>query len=260
MHVHVSPRGSAASHKERTMPIINESSLSTVLLKEVPLRLIEPHIYSVSPNAEHRSFFDSVARFYDVVICNPLYNRLVWGYSVMSYAPFTQNALTSSPDGWVLDAGCGSLAFNARTYSHFSDRPVVFIDESLKLLRMAKSRLAKLNGTVPGNMVFLHGDALACPFKPKSFKTIISLNLLHVIDDLKKALPTLKNALAEKGTMFFTTLVENSRLADNYLRWVLKKTCGVAPRTIGQLQAVFDEAGMPIDCDLKGNMAFIHYG
>ena len=115
--------------------------------------------------------------------CNRLYNRLVWGYWTSDFHSLGLDALRSATDGWVLDAGCGSLAFTAGTYVQYSERPIVLLDQSVKLLRMAKARLINLHGSVPPNMVFLHGDALELPFKPKSFTTIISMNLLHVLDD-----------------------------------------------------------------------------
>lgn len=239
------------------MPVIDENSLSELLLDDVNLRLIEPHIYSVCQNDEEPNFFDRLARFYDVVICNPLYNRLMWGYSTQRYDSFTHDALTSSNEGWVLDAGCGSLAFSAKTYATYSERPVVFMDQSLKLLRIAKSRLIGLNGDVPANMVFLQGDALQLPFKSKSFHTIISLNLLHVLNDLKSVMLGLKTAMAEKGSMSFSTLIKNNRRADKNLAWMLKKTSGVDARDIGQIQAVFDELGLPVKYWIDGNMAFL---
>ena len=244
---------------KNVMPIIDESTLSELLLEDVSIRLIEPHIYSIFHNGEKPNFFDTMARFYDVVICNPLYNRFMWGYSVANYTTVVHDALTAR-DGWVLDAGCGSLAFSAKTYIKCTERPIVFLDHSLNLLRIAKSRLIKLNGKVPANMIFLQGDALQLPFKPKSFETIISLNLLHVLDDVKSALFGLRNALAEKGTMSITTLLKNNLRADKYLEKMLKKASGVAPRDIGRLHALFNELGMSIEYDIHGNMAFIYYG
>ena len=239
--------------------MIDEERLSEVIPKDMSISLVEPHIYSVIQNGVHANSFDEMASFYDLVICNPLYNRLVWGYSVKDYDILTQNALTSSKGGWILDVGCGSLAFTARTYIKYSERPVVLLDQSLKLLRIAKSRLARLNGKVPSNMVFLQGDALQLPFKPKNFNTIISLNLLHVFDDVKKVLLGLRNVLSEKGTISFTTLVKNNRVADKYLKMMLEKTCEVAPKNIDQLHVFFDELGIPIQYDINGNMAFIYY-
>jgi ubiquinone/menaquinone biosynthesis C-methylase UbiE len=242
-----------------SMPIIDESSLSKLLSENVTLRLIEPHIYSVIQDGVSTNFFDKMASFYDLVICNPLYNRLVWGYSVKNYDILTHNALTSSKDGWVLDAGCGSLAFTARTYLRYSERPVVLLDHSFRLLRIAKSRLTRLNGDVPANMVFLQGDALQLPFRPKIFKTIISLNLLHVLDDVRKVLLGFRNILTDHGTMSFTTLIENNRFADKYLYYVLGKAAGVVPRKAHDLFEMFNDISMPVKFDIMGNMAFIYY-
>ncbi|MBA4368811.1 MAG: hypothetical protein C0403_14385 [Desulfobacterium sp.] len=85
----------------------------------------------------------------------------------------------------MLDLGCGSLAFTAKTYIQYSERPAILVDQSLKMLRIAKSRLIKINGTVPNNIVFLHADALRLPFYEKSFNTIIAENL-HCIASIIK--------------------------------------------------------------------------
>ncbi len=231
-----------------------------MLSKNVDLRLVEPHIYSVFPGIEVSNSYDApFGSIYDWVACNPLYNRLIWGYSIAKFSSLAHDALTSSKNGNVLDLGCGSLAFTAKTYIQYSDRPVVLIDQSLKMLRIAKSRLIKLNGNVPDNMVFLHADALQLPFQQKSFNTIISQNLLHCLDDTKKLLIELKNILSEDGRMYFTTLVKGNRLADRYLK-ALADGGKLVTRNIDQHRDVFEELGMSIKYDIDGNMAFIYYG
>jgi ubiquinone/menaquinone biosynthesis C-methylase UbiE len=242
------------------MTPIGERDLSVLLSKNVYLRLIEPHIYSVFPDIEASNSYDSpFGSIYDRVACNALYNRLIWGYSIAKFSSLAHDALTSSKNGNVLDLGCGSLAFTAKTYIQYSDRPVVLIDQSLKMLRIAKSRLIKLNGNVPDNIVFIHADALQLPFQQKSFNTIISQNLLHCLDDTKKLLIELKNILSEDGRMYFTTLVKGNRLADRYLK-ALADGGKLVSRNIDQHRDVFEELGMSIKYDIDGNMAFIYYG
>jgi SAM-dependent methyltransferase len=108
-------------------------------------------------------------------------------------------------------------------------------------------------------MVFLHGDALQLPFEPNTFHTIISLNLLHVLDDINRLLVGLRNVLVNDGKIYFTTLVQGNRIADRYLK--LWENAGeVVSRDIIQLEAVFGQLGMPIKYDINGNMAFIYYG
>lgn len=243
-----------------TMVIVDENSLSALLADEGKLKLIEPHIYSVCQDAEEDILYDKMAKFYDLVICNRFYNRIVWGYSVASYDSLVKKALESEKNGWVLEAGCGSLAFTARTYGGFSERPIVLLDKSLNLLRLAKSRLIQLSGKVPENMVFLQGDALQLPFKQQCLGTIISMNLLHVIPELDKLVMGIKNVLISNGTIIFTTLVKSNRFfADRYLKFMGSMGKAI-PRSLNQLLTVFNELGMPVKHQVVGNMAFINYG
>jgi SAM-dependent methyltransferase len=238
--------------------MIAEAALYDIVSENVQPRLIEAHIYSVYSQVENIGSYDRFGSIYDVVACNRLYNRLVWGYWTSGFHSLCLDALRSAKDGWVLDAGCGSLAFTAKTYSQYSERPVVLLDQSIKLLRIAKARLTHLHGSVPPNMVFLHGDALDLPFKPKSFTTIISMNLLHVFQDPKKLLLGLKDVMTDNAKASFSTLVKSGRLSDHYLT-VLGKGGAVVPRSVEQLLAIFDGAAMPVDCRVTGNMAFIHH-
>lgn len=239
------------------MPIIAENSLPAMLSPHVSIRPVEPQIYSVLGETASSNFFDQNANFYDRVICHPLYNRLVWGYSVQDYDILTEKTLASAIEGWILDAGCGSLAFTAAAYLRHPQRPVILLDHSLKLLQLAKSRLIGLNGQVPRNMFFLQADALDLPFKPKIFQAIISLNLLHVLEDIRKVLAGLKNTLKDHGTMTFTTLIENNRLADKYLRMMGRAGMAI-PRTAPQLEAIFHQLlAVPVKFDIRGNMTFI---
>lgn len=241
--------------------MIDAARLTDVIPPEVSLRLVEPHLYSPYAPGENTNAYDKkgALAFYDKVACNRFYNRLVWGYDTADYHALCRVALRSSSEGWVLDAGCGALAFTARTYADYTARPVIFLDQSITLLRLAKARLAKLTGGVPANVVFLHGDVLDLPFKSHSFGAIICMNLLHVLEDIRRVLQELRRVLLDGGTMAFTTLIENRRLADRYLHmWA--KAGEVVPRTAHQLLAEFASLGLPVEYRIQGNMAFITYG
>lgn len=236
--------------------IISERELREIIPGNAKLRMVEPHIYSLSDEGENTNAYDRMGAIYDVVACSPLYNRLVWGYRTSAYHALCQEALASSPEGWVLDAGCGSLAFTADTYAGFRSRPVVFLDQSVRLLVMAKSRLIRLTGEIPRNMAFLHADALSLPFQSACFSTILCLNVLHCLQDVREALTQLKRVLNPGGAMFLTTLVRSNRLADRYLD-TLGNAGALVPRTAEQVVAFFDERNIPVTCRVEGSLAFL---
>jgi ubiquinone/menaquinone biosynthesis C-methylase UbiE len=231
--------------------------LSATLLKNKILRIVESDIYSVLASDEAGNEYDSQFGFvYDLVACNPIYNRLIWGYSVKIYPKITDDALCSSKDGSVLDLGCGSLAFTKKVYIQHKDRPVVLADKSLKMLRMAKHRLIKQNGKVPDNLIFLHVDALHLPFQKNAFTTIISENLLHCLNDTNQLLERLKNILVTGGKMYFTTLVKGNRWADKYLQ-ALADSGKLISRSVDDHKEIFNNIGLAAKHETRGNMLSI---
>jgi SAM-dependent methyltransferase len=233
-------------------------TLSEIISDDVRLHLVDPGIYSVYPPGVSPGSYDSIgaSTMYDVVACNRFYNWLMWGYSVKDYAALCQDFLSSSSKGWVLDLACGSLAFTAETYAGFSNRPVVFLDQSLKLLRKAKSRLGKIRGNIPKNMFFFHADALDLPFKEKTFQTIISLNLLHCVNDLRTVLRETKRVLTINGKAVFTTLVLGSRWSNRYLD-MLAGSGALVSRSREEVLSAFNDVEMKVALKVKGNLAFI---
>jgi len=235
--------------------------LSEIISEDVPLNLIEPDIYSVYSIGAMPGSYDRMgtSTIYDVVACNWFYNRLMWGYSIKDYSTLCEDTLASSSEGWVLDLACGSLAFTAEVYSNCSNRPVVFLDQSLKLLRKGKSRLGKLKGKLSENMFFLHADALYLPFKANVFNTVISFNLLHCITDFKTALEGIKRVITDGGKSAITTLVQSNRWSNRYLN-MLAESGALISRSQGELLSAFNDLEMHVTYQVKGNLAFIKYG
>ncbi len=230
-----------------------------MLLENTILRSVEPGIYSVLHDNESGNEYDTQFGFiYDLVACNPIYNKFIWGYSVKMFPKIATDALRSAPHGYVLDLGCGSLAFTAKAYSQYAERPVVLADQSLKMLRMAKSRLIKQNGKVPDNLVFLHSDALNLPFQENAFATIISENLLHCLDDTSILLRQLRNIISENGKIYFTTLVKSNRLADKYLQ-ALADSGKLISRTVADHKEIFKQVGLVATYETNGNLLSIQY-
>jgi len=237
-----------------------ENELSALLRNDTTLRTVEPSIYSVLPDNESGNEYDTKFGFiYDLVACNPIYNRFIWGYSIKMLPKIATDALRSRPHGNILDLGCGSLAFTAKAYSQYADRPVVLADQSLKMLRMAKSRLLQQTGKVPDNMVFLHSDALDLPFRENAFATIISENLLHCLNDTSILLRQLRDILSEDGKIYFTTLVKTNRLADKYLQ-ALADSGKLISRTVADHKETLEQVGLTATYETNGNLLSIQCG
>jgi len=235
--------------------------LQELISEDVCLNLVEPDIYSVYSIGASPGSYDATgaSAIYDLVACNRVYNWLMWGYSIKDYSTLCKDSLASSSEGWVLDLACGSLAFTAEIYANCSNRPVVFLDQSLNLLRKGKSRLEKLKGKIPENIFFLHADALQLPFRENSFRTVILLNLLHCLDDVKTVLQEMKRVLTDGGNSAITTLVQSNRWSNRYLN-ILAESGALISRNQDELLSAFNDMQMQITHRIKGNLAIIKYG
>jgi ubiquinone/menaquinone biosynthesis C-methylase UbiE len=239
------------------MSKMTQNNLTSMLLDAVTLRTVEPSIYSVLPNDETGNEYDSQFGFiYDLVACNPVYNLVIWGYSVKIFSQIASEALQSSQNGPFLDIGCGSLAFTAKTYSQHAERPMVLADQSLKMLRMAKEKLIQQKGSIPENVCFLHADALQLPFKENTFPTILSENLLHCLHNTGILLKQLKSIASENGNMYFTTLVRANRFADKYLE-TLANSGKLVSRNVTDHQMIFEQVGLSAEYKATGNLLVI---
>jgi SAM-dependent methyltransferase len=237
--------------------------LTEIISDDANFSLVEPGIYSIYSTGDSPGAYDSLgaSAIYDKVACNGIYNRLMWGYSVKDYVTLCKQSLSWSPKGWVLDLACGSLAFTAETYANFSNRPVVFLDQSIKLLRKARSRLENQKGNISENIFFVHADALQLPFKADVFHTVISLNLLHCLclDDVKTALEEIKRVLTDGGNAAITTLVQSNRWSNRYLN-MLAGSGVLVSRSRDELLSAFNDMQMRVTLVIKGNLAIIKNG
>ncbi len=115
-----------------------------------------------------------------------------------------------SPGDGVLDVACGPGNFSrdfARTVG--PEGLVVGIDASRPMLARAarETRDARL-----GNVVFVHGDAAALPFRDASFDAVCCFAALNLFDEPFTALDEMRRALTPGGRIaIFTTCRSRSR-------------------------------------------------
>lgn len=232
--------------------------LKEVVEEERSVRLIEADIYSVLPDTSVQHHYDQRASLYDSFVSTRLYNFVMWGTSPSNYVQFAHQALNSSTDGMFLDAGCGSLLFTASIYVS-SNRRIVAFDQSLAMLRLARQRLRKLSGRVPGHIRLLQADLNDLPFRRKSFRTILCLNVLHQFADGIGLVSGLNKLLSGDGNLYLTSLVSNNRtIGDWYLKALYQTGEFVRPRNERELRELFTRAfGQQVSYWEKGNMAFV---
>jgi len=232
--------------------------LKEVFAEGCKIRLVEDDIYSALPDVPHKPLYDKKrALAYDSIVSVWLYNRVMWGTSPSDYVAFAREALLSHPDGRMLDAGCGSMLFTAQLYVS-SKRKIVAFDQSLQMLKRARTRLIELTGTVPEHILLLQADLSNLVFRPEKFNTVLCLNVLHQYGAVAGLIPKLWGLLNDPGQLYLTSLVSSGRhIGDLWLDALYKSGEFVRPRTVVAFNKLLDDSlGQKVNYRTKGNMAF----
>jgi ubiquinone/menaquinone biosynthesis C-methylase UbiE len=226
------------------------------LLKAPLLEEVSEGIYSYLDKGDRQSSYDSKVKAYDMVVGNSLYNKLIWGNCPSNYQNFCKQALNNSPEGFYLDAGCGSLVFTASEYAEAGNKLVVLLDRSIGMLEQGRNRIKKLRGHLPNNIVFIHGDIFSLPFHDNIFDTISSFGVLHMFNEKMRLLSELERVKCDGGKIFFTSLVGNNTIGRKYLEIL---------RNIGEVATCYSSdslskviSTMPFEYSLNsiGNMLY----
>jgi ubiquinone/menaquinone biosynthesis C-methylase UbiE len=117
--------------------------------------------------------------------------------------------------GRILDAGCGFGATLLILAERFPESEVVGIDLSEPLLSMARGA-AEAAG-LGERARFESGDVQAIPYEDRSFDAVLSINMLHLVDDPLGMLNEIERVLAPGGYAF------NSDLRRSWLGLVEKE-------------------------------------
>jgi len=235
----------------------DRNSLKEVIEDSRTVRLVETDIYSVVPDIQQTYQYDKKAATYDFVVGTSLYNRVMWGDSPKNYLAFARQAINSHPNGWLMDAGCGSMLFTAEAYLQ-SRRPIIACDQSLDMLRRARARLSKFANPIPQHIFLIQADLSDIRFRPLSFQTVLSMHVLHHFADVAGLVLKLKNLLTEDGCIYLTSLVTSNRFpGDHYLSALHKMGWLVQPKTKDELKELLQEClRTEIRFWTEGNMAY----
>lgn len=107
--------------------------------------------------------------------------------------------LESAPLGNVLDVGTGTgrmVELFATKAAHF-----VALDNSTEMLRLARAKLANLDGPTAAKVDIMLGDFNALPFEKAAFDTVLFHQVLHYAQDPEGVLAQAARVLAPNGRL-----------------------------------------------------------
>ncbi len=204
--------------------------------------------------------YDRMAKFYDTVMGNALYNAIMWGNRPEDYSRFAAQSLpqvnfesNKKQNQISADIGCGSLRFTRQAYNEYESGRLILCDMSLAMLRYAQKRIS--SGKT--NVHFLRADALDLPFCDNALQTVLSFGLLHVVMSPEKLLREFFRVLKKGGELHLTCLCGDRSISGYYLNFLKKKKL-VSINLKGQeICRMVEDAGFQAGFRVVGGMAYI---
>ena len=234
------------------------TALPQIRAAPTELRAVAPDIHSLLPRGASTQLYDRFASAYDGLAGTRLYNRIVWGNTPAHYSTFAARAVYEPSDGWLLDAGGGSVLFTADAHAARTDRPILVLDQSLAMLTRARRRLIERARSMPDHVLLVQADLRdLSAFRQSSFSTVLCLNVLHHIEDATALLSGLRTLLAPGACLFLTSLIRRRTMRNLYLRTLRHAAGFAAPRTEQEVLACLGAAGLAAtECWVQGSMLY----
>lgn len=210
---------------------------------------IEPGISSAFDGDARAASYDNIAAGYDLIVGNPIYNRLVWGCSCSEYREAAAAFIDRVPEGPILDFGCGSLVFTAPVYRGHEAR-LVLLDRSLQMLRRGSARMPQGR--------FVQADVFNPPPLPDLFAGGMGWGMLHLFGSRSSYLETLRNLVQPGAPVAISCLVlAGRRLGDFMLKTLNSRGEAAVPETAAAVQYSFAGIYRNVKAKQIGNMLFL---
>ena len=228
-------------------------------LSSLPLSEVERSIFALEGAAVEPAHYARMGRLYDIACGTRAYNRLVWGTTPEASRDFASRIFGSRASGPHVEVGCGGLLFTSHLYEDDCGRECVLIDPSIAMLRMARVRLERRHGKVPGYVTLLRGNGLQSGLPAGFATTVLSMHVLHVLDTraaFLRALDVL--AASRESTIGFSSLVYTGTFRDRFLSMLRRAGELASPITTDELEQLTRDAlqGQPT-IDQRGAMCFV---
>jgi ubiquinone/menaquinone biosynthesis C-methylase UbiE len=114
-------------------------------------------------------------------------------------------------------------------------------------------------GRVPEHVLLLQADLSDLPFRRKSFRTVMCLNVLHQFADAGALVSGFRELLSDEGVLYLTSLISNNRtIGDWYIKALYRSGEFVRPRNERDLRELFvRDFDRRVSYVEKGSMAFV---
>lgn len=143
------------------------------------------------------------------------------------------------PSARILDLACGPGLYTRRFAAGHPGRKVVGLDLSWPMLRSA---IRKAGEAQLENVRFVHGDALALPFRDASLEVANCCGALHLFPDIPRALRELSRVIRPKGRVSTAVSLRGAGALGRLGSTVAKALFGVHAFSHEELQTLLDEA------------------
>lgn len=219
---------------------------------------IDRDIYEISP-VIGGAHYDRIAPLYDAVLATNVYSRLMWKTTPAAYRAFATRVFESRSSGTHVEIGCGSLLFTSHLYEQDRGRPSILIDQSLEMLRRARTRLEQRTGSFPRHVILARGDARTLDFVRGTAATVLSAFVMHVLDDPLPLLRSLSRvARPADSTIGVSSIFKSGGRSNVALRLLHAAGELGPPRTLATIEQMM-RAEIPgdLEVEISGSVALM---
>ena len=207
-------------------------------------------IWSAISSEQRFDSYDKIARAYDWLVGNSLYNRIIWGCWANTYSNAARSELAQARDGLIIDVGCGSLVFTAKPYRSAALDRLVLFDRSLGMMKRGQSRF-------PAGL-FVQGDASDTPFRDALFTHVLAWGLLHIVGSKSALFSEIRRISKPGAVVTISSLVlSERRIGNRMLRFLHSKGEAAQPETSDEVSTAFEEHFVVTERKQQGSMLFL---
>ena len=121
----------------------------------------------------------------------------------------------------VLEIGCGSGTLWDQGTWNLMDGRVLLSDQQPEMVKSARDSISKSHI----QFEYLTADALDLPFSDEQFEVVIANHVLHLVNDLDRAIKEIHRVLKPGGILYTSTKSsKNFEMIDNILEYIGKDT------------------------------------